>query len=64
MFFYCNSNKVRLIRAADIIANHAYKEAIMNKGVICSKGNTFLYYLPSNYIKYKGLEYFRSKIEN
>ena len=55
---YCNSKKVYLVRAADIICNHCYHNAIQNKGLIKNIKNTFVLYLPSNAIGTKGFDFF------
>ena len=49
-----------LIRAADIISNHCYTQLRFNQGDLDEERNMFVYYLPSNYIGHKGLEYFES----
>ena len=54
---YCNSAKVTLIRAADIIANHIYHEAI-TKNRIKKKKGLFILSLPRNKIVNSGLDYF------
>ena len=58
---FCNSASTTLVRAADIIANRAYKEAILNKGSVSNMKNTFVFYLPLNRIVQKGLDYFHKK---
>ena len=55
---FCDSKKVYLIRAADIIANHCYHQAIISKGIIGKENNMFIYYLPGNNIGQDGLDYF------
>lgn len=55
---YCNSKKVYLIRAADIICNHCYHSSNINNGDLDKENNMFIYYLPGNYIGHDGLEYF------
>ena len=55
---FCDSKKVYLIRAADIIANHYFHIAISNNGSIKNVKNTFVYYLPSKKIGNKGLDFF------
>lgn len=55
---FCDSSKTTLIRAADIIANHCYHNAIENNGAIKNENNMFVYYLPSKRIAHNGLEYF------
>lgn len=55
---FCDSKKVRLVRAADIIANHCYHKALKFNGVIEDERNMFVYYLPGNYIGETGLSYF------
>lgn len=57
---FCDSSKTTLIRAADIIANHCYHNAIVNNGLIKNERNMFVYYLPSNRTAYTGLEYFKN----
>lgn len=47
---FCHSDKVILVRAADIIANHCYHAAINNGGKIAGKKNLFVLYMPSNQI--------------
>ena len=58
---FCDSSKVFLIRASDIIANHCYHAAISSKGRIAGQRNMFVYYLPSNIIGSQGLEYFQTE---
>lgn len=58
---FCNSSKKLLIRAADIIANHAYHKAITEKGYVRGLKNTFILYMPSNQVGSKGFEYFEKK---
>lgn len=55
---FCDSKKTTLVRAADIIANHCYHNAIENIGLIKNENNMFIFYLPLNRIAYTGLEYF------
>ena len=55
---FCDSKKVYLVRAADIIANHCYHKAIKYNGVIEDENNMFVYYLPGNNIGQDGLDYF------
>lgn len=55
---YCNSEKVYLVRAADIVCNHYYHIALQNEGSIKNSKNTFVLYMPSNYIAARGLKYF------
>ena len=43
------SSKTRLVRAADIVANHWYHCAVSNQGYIEPKANAFIYVLPGNY---------------
>ena len=43
---FCDSSKTLLIRAADIVANHFYHLAIINKGRMKVKENSFLCELP------------------
>lgn len=62
---FCDSSKTTLIRAADIIANHCYHNAINNSGFIKNETNIFVYYLPTKRIAYNGLEYFnKNKINS
>ncbi len=44
-----DSSKTRLVRAADIVANHWYHCAVSNQGYIEPKANAFIYVLPGNY---------------
>lgn len=61
---FCDSKKTTLVRAADIIANHCYHNAIKNDGFIKNESNMFVYYLPLKRIAYNGLEYFeKNKIK-
>lgn len=60
---YCNSQKVYLVRAADIVCNHCYHNVIENEGHIKNVNNMFVLYLPSNSIGTKGLEFFNKKNE-
>ena len=55
---FCDSNSTRLVRAADIIANHCYYLANKNKGRITDTSNMFVYYLPGNFVVANGFEYF------
>ena len=57
---FCDSKRVYLVRAADIIANHCYHKAIKFNGVIEGENNMFVYYLPGNNIGEKGLDYFNN----
>lgn len=57
---FCNSKKVLLVRAADIIANRCYHDALKFHGSVEEKRNMFIYYLPANYIGETGLSYFLS----
>lgn len=43
---YCDSRSTRLVRAADIVANHCLHSAVVNIGLIRSKKNMFVYLLP------------------
>lgn len=43
---YCNSSTKTLVRAADIVANHIYREARKNSGVVNNSNNLTLYYHP------------------
>lgn len=43
---YCNSAQKTLVRAADIVANHIYHEALQNNGIVDTKNNLTLYYHP------------------
>ena len=45
---FCDSKKVILVRAADIIANRCYYLANKGHGRIEPEDNLFLYYLPAN----------------
>ena len=56
---YCDSKSVRLVRAADIIANRFYHSANENHGSINAKNNTFVFILPDNSIESDGFEYFK-----
>ena len=61
---FCDSKRVFLIRAADIIANHCYHKAIKFNGVIENENNMFVYYLPGDNIGEKGLDYFNKYSQN
>ena len=58
---FCDSKTEYLIRAADIIANHCYHEVSVNQGLVENENNMFVYYLPTNIIGLKGLEYFENQ---
>ena len=58
---FCDSKTTTLVRAADIIANHCYHNAIDNHGSIKDERNMFVYYLPTKRIVYTGLDYFKGK---
>ena len=58
---FCDSSKTTLIRAADIISNHCYHNAIANNGFIKNERNIFVYYLRLKRVAYNGLEYFNDK---
>jgi hypothetical protein len=58
---FCDSGKTRLVRAADIVANHCYYSANKNHGTIEAKTNMFIYVLPSGYTSSNGFEYFNGK---
>ena len=55
---FCDSSSNRLVRAADIIANHCYHLVHKNDGVIKPTSNMFVYYLPGNFVTDNGFEYF------
>ena len=59
--FFCDSKKVTLVRAADIIANHCYHSAVHGKGAVETRENLFVYVLPSRSVLSKGLEYFQKQ---
>ena len=59
--YYCDSKKVALIRASDIVANHFYHKAHENRGKIASEPNTFIMYLPSGIIASYGDDHFTFK---
>ncbi len=54
---YCNSKKNTLVRAADIVANHFFHQAIESNGNPKQKINTFLYLLPQRTVVCRGLEF-------
>ncbi len=56
---FCDSSKTTLVRAADIVANHCYHNALDNNGLIKNEDNMFVLYLPSKRIAYTGIEYFK-----
>lgn len=58
---FCDSKKNRLVRAADLIANHFWHSAIQNHGIIEAKSNTFIYALPDKVISSNGLDFFINK---
>lgn len=58
---FCDSSKTRLVRAADVIANHCFYSANKNKGTVEGKTNMFVYVLPQRIISSNGFEYFRGK---
>lgn len=60
---YCNSQKVYLVRAADIICNHCYHNVLSNNGSVKNINNMFVLYLPSNVIGAKGLSFFNKETE-
>ena len=43
---YCNSFTKTLVRAADIVANHIYHEAIKNNGTVINSNKLTLYFHP------------------
>lgn len=43
---YCNSTNVTLVRAADIVANHIYHEAIVNNGAVAELNNLYIKHHP------------------
>lgn len=57
---FCDSKTTRLIRAADIIANHCWHQAISNYGHILAKPNLFVLVLPENVVVSSGIEFFFS----
>ena len=58
---FCDSSKTRLVRAADIVANHYYCLANQNDGKIETKSNTFVYLLPERCIFADGFGFFGQK---
>lgn len=56
---FCDSGKTRLVRAADIIANHCFYSANKNHGTIEAKTNMFVYVLPGRFVSSNGFEYFK-----
>lgn len=58
---FCDSKKVYLVRAADIIANHFYHQAIAHNGEVEAEANTFIFNVPANRILSTGEEYFLAK---
>lgn len=55
---FCDSKKIYLIRASDIIANHCYHLAKENEGKVLNQRSMFVYYLPSKEVGQIGLDYF------
>lgn len=43
---YCNSATKTLVRAADIVANHIYHEAVTGNGTVATRNKLNLYYHP------------------
>ena len=58
---FCDSSKTRLVRAADVIANHCFYSANKNNGIVEGKTNMFVYVLPQRIISSNGFEYFYNK---
>lgn len=58
---FCDSSKTRLVRAADVVANHCFYSACKNKGTIEAKTNMFVYVLPGRFISSNGFEYFKDR---
>ena len=54
---YCNSKKNTLVRAADIVSNHFYHEAIATNGNPNPKCNSFVYVLPDRTVICRGLDF-------
>ena len=58
---FCDSSKTRLVRAADIIANHCFHLVNKNDGLVQPTSNMFVYYLPGNFVTANGFEYFENE---